>query len=348
MRTLLRALFIWLLAFTTFVMANPFWARQEGAPDESSPSTSAATATPPAALETTAAPETSAAPETTAAPQNTAAPDNTGSTTTTAPEATTTDANPTAAAGNGTTDGSSTAISSSPAATSSSPFLPTIPENLRCRKDRNGAPVEDVANPFCEPEPGQQLRVGQTYNITWDPTLFKPNSTTTVSFKYSNATNDKDTWQQNRLLNEQGFTPLTIYPSYLENRPNNTNITLFLASGDDQIKIGPVFALITAPSNATSDDEGDDDKDLGQKAGIPVGLGIFLIAVAGFVFWFLRRRRIRAAGYMAKRGGTRMTGDTESSGGAGGFKDEPTRGLELQDRAGHGRQDSWEAGWDST
>ncbi|KAL8965503.1 MAG: hypothetical protein Q9197_006480, partial [Variospora fuerteventurae] len=129
--------------------------------------------------------------------------------------------------------------------------------------------------------------------VTWDPTLFEPESTNTVSFKYSNATTDKDTWRQDRLPNEQGFTPLTIYPSYLENRPNNTNITLFLASGDDQIKIGPVFALITAPS---TDDEDDGDNDLGQKAGIPVGLGIFLIAVAGFVFWFLRRRRNRAAG----------------------------------------------------
>ncbi len=54
---------------------------------------------------------------------------------------------------------------------------------------------------------------------------------------------------------------------------------------------------------------------------------------------------------MAKRkaGVSRMTGD-ESGVGGGGFRDEPTRGMELQDRQGqgHGRQDSWEAGWDST
>lgn len=41
-----------------------------------------------------------------------------------------------------------------------------------------------------------------------------------------------------------------------------------------------------------------------------------------------------------------MTGDESS----GGFRDEPTRGMELQDRergGDGGRQDSWEAGWDS-
>lgn len=182
--------------------------------------------------------------------------------------------------------------------------------------------------------------------MTWDPTLFDPNSTNKVSFKYTNDTEASDTWFTEGLRNERGYVPLRIYPSYLENRPNNTNVTLFLASGDDQVLIGPIFSIIAPPSNSTSDKGSGSSKDLGEKAGIPVGLGLFLIAVAGFVFWFLRRRRNKAAGYMGKRS-TRITGDSEG-GGAGGFRDEPTRGLELQDRAGHGRQDSWEAGWDST
>lgn len=41
-----------------------------------------------------------------------------------------------------------------------------------------------------------------------------------------------------------------------------------------------------------------------------------------------------------------MTGDEA----AGGFRDEPTRGMELQDRGGGGgvrREDSWEAGWET-
>ena len=48
---------------------------------------------------------------------------------------------------------------------------------------------------------------------------------------------------------------------------------------------------------------------------------------------------------MANRRSTaRMTGDDAGVG--AGFRDEPTRGMELQDRGG--RQDSWEAGWDNS
>ncbi|KAI4117703.1 MAG: hypothetical protein LQ345_002127 [Seirophora villosa] len=314
-------------------MANSYWVRQEDPPESSSLSAS-----------DTASP-TSAAPEASESVTDAASVTDTASTTDTAPPATATDADATPAAGNETTSDTATATSSSPAATSTSPFLPTTPEELRCHRDRQGQPAKNVANPFCDPEPGQQLLVNETYNVTWDPTLFDPNSTNKVSFKYTNDTDASDTWQQEGLRNERGYVPLKIYPSYLENRPNNTNVTLFLASGDDQVLIGPIFSIIAPPSNSTSD-KGSGSKDLGEKAGIPVGLGLFLIAVAGFVFWFLRRRRNKAAGYMAKRS-TRVTGDSEG-GGAGGFRDEPTRGLELQDRAGHGRQDSWEAGWDST
>ncbi|KAL9048779.1 MAG: hypothetical protein Q9206_005847 [Seirophora lacunosa] len=327
MRTSPHSIVLLLLAFTTAIMANSYWVRQEDSPESSSLSAS-----------DTASP-TSAAPDASESVTDAA------SVTDTARPATATDADTTPAAGNETTSDTATATSSSPAATSTSPFLPTTPEELRCHRDRQGQPAKNVANPFCDPEPGQQLLVNETYNVTWDPTLFDPNSTNKVSFKYTNDTDASDTWQQEGLRNERGYVPLKIYPSYLENRPNNTNVTLFLASGDDQVLIGPIFSIIAPPSNSTSD-EGSGSKDLGEKAGIPVGLGLFLIAVAGFVFWFLRRRRNKAAGYMGKRS-TRITGDSEG-GGAGGFRDEPTRGLELQDRAGHGRQDSWEAGWDST
>lgn len=91
-------------------------------------------------------------------------------------------------------------------------------------------------------------------------------------------------------------------------------------------------------------------KELGEKAGVPVGLGVFLIACAAGLFWFLRRRRNAKAGYLANRSRPttrRMTGDDTAG---GGFRDEPTRGMELQDRGGGvgaGRKDSWEAGWET-
>lgn len=161
---------------------------------------------------------------------------------------------------------------------------------------------------------------------------------------------------------------MTVHTDYLKeekengngngNLKNETLLTLFITSNTSSptdapiIKSGPVFTLITYNTTSTStDNKGSGDDKLGEKAGVPVGLGIFLIAAAGLMFWFLRRRRNRQAGYLAKRGqhgGSRargmMTGDESGA----GFRDEPTRGMELQERdRGKGRQDSWEAGWDS-
>ncbi|KAL9003446.1 MAG: hypothetical protein Q9188_003673, partial [Gyalolechia gomerana] len=110
---------------------------------------------------------------------------------------------------------------------------------------------------------------------------------------------------------------MTVHTDYLKeekengngngNLKNETLLTLFLTSfltsntssptDAPIIKSGPVFTLITYNTTSTSTNgKGSGDDKLGEKAGVPVGLGIFLIAAAGLVFWFLRRRRNRQAG----------------------------------------------------
>lgn len=194
--------------------------------------------------------------------------------------------------------------------------------------------------------------------VSWDPHLFTTNSSNSVKASVvlpadaSGHTNETVIWSHVPVRNEDGQVgDFIIRPEDLQGAQNNSNITLFISSEDEkntvERKSGPTLTLITHDKNSTS--HGGKTDHLGEKAGIPVGLGIFVIAVAGLIFWLVRRRRNKSAGYMAKRGGrsARMTGD-ESGVGGGGFRDEPTRGMELQDRQGHGRQDSWEAGWDST
>ncbi|KAL8920277.1 MAG: hypothetical protein Q9208_006345 [Pyrenodesmia sp. 3 TL-2023] len=326
MRTSLLSFAIGLLAFSTAIIAYP---QDDANPAPSTSESASATAAP-----SSGAPEASASPTGTASPAETPA------------------VNGTAAASSGTANGTAAATSSASAAATSSVYLESTPEDLRCTVNLKGRPKEDVS-PFCEPEEGKNVTVGETYNVTWDPRLFTHNSTITVSLKYANDTNRNDIWHQDRLINEQGYVKLKIYDEYLNGYGNRTNVTLFITSedadgkGDPRPRSGPVFTMITHSTNGTSNSDNGDDE-IGKKAGIPVGLGVFLIAVAGLIFWFLRRRKRNAAGYMGKRSrSARMTGD-ESGVGASGFRDEPTRGLELQDRAGHGRQDSWEAGWDTS
>ncbi|KAL8718412.1 MAG: hypothetical protein Q9181_008204, partial [Wetmoreana brouardii] len=210
-----------------------------------------------------------------------------------------------------------------------------------------GKPDNDT-NPFCEPKEGQLVHVGDSITVSWDPTLFEKNSTYEIELYLANGT-DNRIWNTLPLETKVSHTPLKIAASYLQG--NGTNVTLFIhpTSGDDPLTLsGPVFTIITnsTDKNGTSHG-GNSNKDLGEKAGIPVGLGIFLIAAAALIFWLLRRRRNNSAGYMAKRGTrtSRMTGEESRVG--GGFRDEPTRGMELQNRGAHERQDSWEAGWDT-
>ncbi|KAL8850416.1 MAG: hypothetical protein Q9221_004648 [Calogaya cf. arnoldii] len=322
----------------TVAFANPYWARQDEPADDPAVAT---------AVSSISAAEDSASTSSTTP----AAAESSTSATETAPPPEQTNGNGTSAA-TSTSNDAAAATSSSSTSASSTP-TPTV----SCHKSSSTRPDDHIQNPFCEPKPDDILVVGQTYPLTWDPTLFKQESTNSISLVIVHATEDGKRnntviWKQDGVRNEEGkVTDFQVHQDDFENEAfglkNATSLTLFIQSdpSDEPVKSGPTLTLIVDPKNANSTKSGKDSH-IGEKAGIPVGLGVFLIAVAGLVFWFLRRRRNNSAGYLAKRKGvSRMTGDES---GGGGFTDEPTRGMELQDRQGHGRQDSWEAGWDST
>ncbi|KAL8920149.1 MAG: hypothetical protein Q9172_004631 [Xanthocarpia lactea] len=314
MRTSASWVVFLLFALMTAVFANPFWPRADDPPEE---------------------------PAAAAAISSLSAADASASTTGTAPPAAQTNSNGTVAA--------TSASNGTAAATSSSSTSTTATPTVSCHKSSSTRPKDKIQNPFCQPVEGQQLVRGQTYNLTWDPTLLEFNSTNRIELRLvdDNASSPA-IWSHAGVANEEGkVDDFLIHDD--NSLKNGTELTLFLVSepSDKNALSGPRMTLIIDEENAKNGTSNGKDDRLGEKAGIPVGLGVFLIAVAGLVFWFLRRRRNKSAGYMAKRKGTsRMTGD--DSGVGGGFRDEPTRGMELQDRQGHGRQDSWEAGWDST
>ncbi|KAL8946444.1 MAG: hypothetical protein Q9222_007165, partial [Ikaeria aurantiellina] len=237
------------LAMTPVVLANPFWLRQE------------------------ASSSTSTEPTSTAAEESASA---TGA----APSAAATDTN------------SSTPANSTASTTSSSTAAATPSITATCHIDNTNKPDEDVI-PFCEPVQGQYVHVGENYPVSWDPTLFTYNSTNMIELKHANEPNSTMIWSQSGVVNEVGQVNLFMHKDFLlhdnEEYKNNTNLTLYIHSVDAEdvptTKSGPVFTLITNASlllNHTSD--GNSSKELGEKAGIPLGLGVFLIAVAGLVF----------------------------------------------------------------
>lgn len=98
-----------------------------------------------------------------AAASSSGAPEASTSATVTAPLADETAVNSTAAASSGTANSTATTTSSASAATTSSVYLADTPEDLRCDVDTKNRPEEDVS-PFCEPEEGQYVLVGETYD----------------------------------------------------------------------------------------------------------------------------------------------------------------------------------------
>ncbi|KAL8798805.1 MAG: hypothetical protein Q9182_006377 [Xanthomendoza sp. 2 TL-2023] len=326
MRSSANSIVLVLLALTTTVFANSFWLRADEPASQ-------------AAAESTASSSTATATSATSS--------------STAPPATQTNTNGTAAV---TSTGSDTAT-----ATSSSSTTAAATPTATCHKSSSVKPAEQISNVFCEPKDGQMIETGKKYPVSWDPHLFKPNSSNAVKASLvtpsdaSGKTNETVIWSHVPIANEIGqVDDFLIRPGDLLGAHNNTQITLFIVSESDELdspetKSGPTLTLITNGTDTQNSTAHGNNSHIGEKAGIPVGLGIFLIAAAGLIFWLLRRRRNNSAGYMAKRKATSRMGD-ESGTGGGGFRDEPTRGMELQDRdrQGHGRQDSWEAGWDST
>ncbi|KAI4210342.1 MAG: hypothetical protein LQ351_006791 [Letrouitia transgressa] len=247
--------------------------------------------------------------------------------------------NGTAEASSSTANSTTTPTASSAAAASSTAAIdPDDPKSSpTCHINADTAEDHDPTDlmPFCSPEKNEQLRVGTKYPITWDPSHFS-SKTITLELKLSNDLNGPNKWSQDDVPNSPGTYDIQLFPDLLHGE-NNTQFTLFALDGPTQFS-GPVFSLIT---NATTKGHKKGDDRVGEKAGIPVGLGIFLIAVAGLLFWFIRRRRGQGKkGYLANRSARGVGG-----GGDGGFRDEPTRGMELQDRNGASREDSWEAGW---
>ncbi|KAG8530910.1 uncharacterized protein KY384_004267 [Bacidia gigantensis] len=273
------------------------------------------------------------------------------------------------------TTGTETASSGTATAESTSSSHTTVPTHIgtplnatndpnKCHKDRN------ETNVFCKPVTGQKLDYDAAYIVSWDPLRNEANSSNIVEI-YATSFLEETTegwpliqhsalYRSPNVPNANGETTIETSKAWL-NGTKLANLTMRLAvtpppeKGAPESKLGPFILLMdTAGSNSTSPSSESHNKKLGEKVGIPVGLILVLIVIAGLAFFFIRRRR-RNADYLSRKSHTQRT----QSGGAGGlvgpldrshrrtesFHDEPTRGVELQERHGDRGGSDW--GWGS-
>lgn len=149
------------------------------------------------------------------------------------------------------------------------------------------------------------------------------------------------------ISNSIGFAQLTMEKEWLREGKSN-NLTVFITSsyeGSNKTSSGPTIVLVPDEHSSTS-------KKTVSKVGLGVGIPFAFGAVAVIAlcaFCCIRRRRRASKGYLASKSrGLRSEAmpieEDDFIGGSRGpgrFRDEPSGGLELQDRSrGLGREDS--------
>lgn len=187
----------------------------------------------------------------------------------------------------------------------------------------------------------------QIYQVVWDPRAFESNATNTISLNYVDDPNDGPLIFATNVSNSKGYALIEMAEKWLREGKSN-NLTVFITSlseGSNKTISGPTIVLI--PDKDSSPSKKKPSK-VGLGVGIPFAFGAVAIIALG-AFCCIRKRRRTSKGFLASKSRGHQVGampveEDDFIGGTRGpgrFRDEPSGGLELQDRSrGRGRQDS--------
>lgn len=192
--------------------------------------------------------------------------------------------------------------------------------------------------------------------VTWDTSLFGANATNVlqlISLNHTGGGTIEKEITNSSVAASVGANVLNMTSEWL-NGQASINITLWMhsnaimetANPEHQNLYGPIITLKSSKNTTTSSPKS--SKKLGEEVGIPVGLVVLIVAVIAIAgFLFLRKRRAQGYGGSATRS-QRLAKVTPPVGGRGhhrdaSFHDEPTRGVELQNR-NRGGDDNWDWG----
>jgi len=162
--------------------------------------------------------------------------------------------------------------------------------------------------PFCKPDNGSSVWVGETYYVTWDATYFSgENRTVFVQANYVDSSGGgEQAFQSPILQNSAGFYAWTIENAWLKGLASN-NITLYLQPIDQTAAFGstgPILMVTTSPAPLpyqqppTPIPKGQD-----LYIALPTVFGFILLCVLGGFFLNRRHRKIGLGNIMGRRNG---------------------------------------------
>lgn len=180
------------------------------------------------------------------------------------------------------------------------------------------------------------------YKVIWDSRAFESNSTDILSLNYVENPDAVPFISVTNISNSVGFAQIRMDEKWLrDGKP--TNLTVFITSshnGSKKPSSGPTVVLVP--------DKGEDltpekkVNKVGLGVGIPFAFGAVAIIALG-AFCCIRKRRRASGGYMGNKSRAMPVDEDDFADGGAGmrgtgrFRDEPSGGLELQDRSTRGR-----------
>ncbi|KAH8813299.1 hypothetical protein F5884DRAFT_332970 [Xylogone sp. PMI_703] len=220
--------------------------------------------------------------------------------------------------------------------------------------------------PFCKPDNGSSVYVGESYYITWDTSFFPhPNTTVVVQANYVNASDGgPQAFQSPMVPSSYGFVSWTIDKAWLKDMKSN-NLTLFIVSlGTNAVNVpGPTVMVTTHPKSYYHQPLPKVPRGPALYIALPVVLVFVVVCIAGGFYLNRHHRHIglgsvmgRGKGYgvgksRRQRLGLGKTGaiqlrDQDLHHGAGDYQVAPSspeageQNLSAQRQHGHARADS--------
>ncbi|TAQ86609.1 hypothetical protein B7494_g5069 [Chlorociboria aeruginascens] len=165
--------------------------------------------------------------------------------------------------------------------------------------------------PFCKPDNGSSVYVGETYYVTWDTSVFSAygkNSTVLIQANYVNASGGgAQAFQSSITTNSWGFVAWTIDKAWLKGGSSN-NLTLFITpsnpAADEPTSIeGPTLMVTNSPAPEPYR-QTPAKAPTGQSLyiALPTVFGFIIVCVCGGFFLNRKNRKIGLGNVMGRRG----------------------------------------------
>ncbi|KAF4636852.1 hypothetical protein G7Y89_g1226 [Cudoniella acicularis] len=162
--------------------------------------------------------------------------------------------------------------------------------------------------PFCKPDNGSSVYVGETYYVTWDTNFFaEKNATVIVLANYVNQTGGVQAFASKITVNAYGFISWTIDSAWLQGLSSN-NLTLFInplnpIANEPTSFTGPTLQVTNRPAEYYRQPQTQAPKGQSLYIALPTVFGFIILCVCGGYIINRKHRKIGLGNVMGRRKG---------------------------------------------